>query len=143
MKPLIIVLLALWLACVLVLGATGRFVTPPGAAPLPIGLGVVAPLLAFLAAFRGSASFRTLVRTADLPLLTALQAWRFAGFGFLSLYAYGVLPGDFIWSAGLGDIAIGLTAPWVALALVRRPGFAGSRLFIVWNLLGCWIWSRR
>src|SRR5262249_58677150 len=36
----------------------------------------------------------------------------------------------------LGDIAIGLTAPWVALALVRRPGFAASRLFIVWNLLG-------
>ena len=34
-----------------------------------------------------------------------------------------------------GAIAVGLTAPWVALALVRRPGFATSRLFVGWNLL--------
>ena len=38
--------------------------------------------------------------------------------------------------AGLGDIAIGVTAPWVALALLRQPGFAISRVFVVWNLLG-------
>jgi hypothetical protein len=54
------------------------FVTPPGAAPLPIGLGVVVPLLVFLAAFWGSGSLRTLVLTADSPLLTAVQAWSFA-----------------------------------------------------------------
>ena len=29
-----------------------------------------------------------------------------------------------------------MTAPWVALALLRRPGFAISRVFVVWNLLG-------
>jgi hypothetical protein len=29
-----------------------------------------------------------------------------------------------------------VTAPWVARALVRRPGFAISRVFVVWNLLG-------
>ena len=68
--------------------------------------------------------------------MTAVQAWRFAGFGFLALYAHGVLPGVFVWPAALGDMAIGLTAPWLALALVRRPGFAVSRLFVVWNLLG-------
>ena len=33
-------------------------------------------------------------------------------------------------------MAIGLTAPWVALALARRPAFAGGWLFVVWNLLG-------
>ena len=47
-----------------------------------------------------------------------------------------MLPGAFAWPAGLGDIAIGVTAPWVARALVRRPGFAISRVFVVWNLLG-------
>jgi len=47
-----------------------------------------------------------------------------------------VLPGLFAWPAGLGDIAIGITAPWVAFTLARRPNFAASRLFIVWNLLG-------
>jgi hypothetical protein len=29
-----------------------------------------------------------------------------------------------------------VTAPWVAIALLRRPGFAISRVFVVWNLLG-------
>jgi hypothetical protein len=52
------------------------------------------------------------------------------------LYAHGVLPALFAWPAGLGDIAIGVTAPWVALALVRRPDFANSRIFVVWHLLG-------
>ena len=68
--------------------------------------------------------------------MTGIQAWRFAGLGFLALYAHGVLPALFAWPAGLGDIAIGVTAPWVVLALIRRPNFAVSRLFIVWNLLG-------
>jgi hypothetical protein len=45
-------------------------------------------------------------------------------------------PGVFAWPAGLGDIAIGVTAPWVAIALVRRPGFVTHRVFVVWNLLG-------
>jgi hypothetical protein len=36
----------------------------------------------------------------------------------------------------LGDIAIGVTAPWVLLALLRRPPFAASPWFVTWNLLG-------
>jgi hypothetical protein len=73
---------------------------------------------------------------ADLPLLTAVQAWRFAGFGFLALFVHGVLPGVFAWPAGLGDMAIGLTAPWLALTLARRPAFVASRVFVLWNILG-------
>ncbi|MGH9641606.1 MAG: hypothetical protein ACRD3Q_04210, partial [Terriglobales bacterium] len=52
------------------------------------------------------------------------------------LYAYGVLPAVFALPAGLGDMAIGFTAPWMMLGLVRRPGFAASRTFIRWNVLG-------
>jgi hypothetical protein len=59
-----------------------------------------------------------------------------AGIGFLALYAQGQLPGLFAWPAGLGDIAIGITAPWIVLALIRQPEFAVGRLFVVWNLLG-------
>ena len=81
-------------------------------------------------------AFRAYVLSLDLSLTTAIQAWRAGGLGFLALYAHGVLPGSFAWPAGLGDIAIGVTAPWVAHALVRRPGFAISRVFVVWNLLG-------
>ncbi|HVS76198.1 MAG TPA: hypothetical protein VHE11_04640, partial [Steroidobacteraceae bacterium] len=34
------------------------------------------------------------------------------------------------------DMAIGFTAPGIAFALIRRPGFAGSPTFTRWNLLG-------
>jgi hypothetical protein len=130
------VVLALWLASVFLLGAGGAFVRPPGAPPLPILLGATAPLLAFLAAFGTSPGFRAFVLALDLRLISAIQAWRFAGLGFLALAAQGLLPGLFAWPAGLGDIAIGVTAPWVVLTLVRRPGFAASSRFAVWNVLG-------
>ncbi len=136
MKPIIGGVLALWLVVVFLLGAVGAFVRLPGTPPLPILIGATAPLVVFLAAYWGSAAFHAYVLATDLPLVTAIQAWRAGGLGFLALYAHGVLPGVFAWPAGLGDIAIGVTAPWMALALVRRPGFATGRVFVVWNLLG-------
>jgi hypothetical protein len=81
-------------------------------------------------------AFRHFVLMIDLRLATGIQAWRFAGLGFLALYTYGVLPGLFAWPAGLGDMAIGLTAPWLVLALIRAPAFARSRSFSVWNVFG-------
>jgi hypothetical protein len=128
--------LAVWLGVVAFLGARGAFVVPAGTVPYPIALGFAVPLVVFLAAAWLSSEFRNFVTSADLRLVTAIQAWRWAGFGFISLYVYNVLPGAFAWPAGLGDMAIGLTAPWVTLALVRRPSFARSRLFVIWNLLG-------
>ncbi len=128
--------LAIWLALVFLLGAGGAFVRPPGALPLPILIGVTTPIIAFLAAFWAFGAFRDFVLAVDLRLVTGIQAWRFAGLGFLALYAHGVLPGLFAWPAGLGDIAIGATAPWVMLTLIRRPSFAASKPFVVWNLLG-------
>lgn len=128
--------LAIWFVIVLLLGADDAFVTRTGTPPLPILAGAVLPVIAFLAAVRLSRPFRAYVLAADLRLLTGLQAWRFAGFTFLALYAYRILPGPFAWPAGLGDMAVGFTAPWVMLALVRRPGFAASTTFRIWNLLG-------
>jgi hypothetical protein len=54
----------------------------------------------------------------------------------LALNAYGVLPTYFAWPAGLGDMAIGATTPWMIAGLAREPGFAASRRFVTWNLLG-------
>jgi hypothetical protein len=136
MKASVAVVLALWLAVVVLLGAGGAFVSTPGTPPYPIAVGVTAPLLVFLVAFWVSAAFRRFVTDGDILLVTAIQGWRWAGFAFVGLYAYGVLPGLFAWPAGLGDMAIGLTAPWIVLALVRRPGFAAGRRFVIWNLLG-------
>lgn len=130
------VVLIVWFALVLLLGARGAFVTAPGTPPLPILIGFLAPILVFFAGWRTSRAFRAFVLGVDLRLATAIQAWRFAGLEFLALYVHGVLPGLFAWPAGLGDIAIGVTAPWLVLALIRQPSFAAGKPFRVWNLLG-------
>jgi hypothetical protein len=101
-----------------------------------MAIGVAAPLMLFFAALRMSQSFRGFVLSLDLRLIAGMQAWRWAGFGFLSLYAHKVLPAVFALPAGLGDMAIGVTAPWIILALIRQPGFAASGAFIRWNILG-------
>ena len=118
--------LTVWLLLVVSLGLAGAFVGPPGTPPLPIAIGVAAPLVLFFASLRLSQSFREFVLSLDLRLIAGMQAWRWAGLGFLDLYAYKVLPAVFALPAGLGDMAIGVTAPWIILALVRQPSFAAT-----------------
>jgi hypothetical protein len=125
-----------WLALILVLGARGAFVAPHGAPPLALLIGLVAPLGLFLLGYQAVRPLREFVLSADLRLIVGIQAWRWAGFGFLALYTYNVLPGIFAWPAGLGDMAIGMTAPLVLAALLRRPGFAAGKSFVAWNLSG-------
>jgi hypothetical protein len=128
--------LTVWFLLILSMGAVGAFVGPPGQPPLAVALGTGAPLLLFFAWMRLSQSFRGFVLSLDLHLIAGMQAWRWAGLGFLSLYAHNVLPAVFALPAGLGDMAIGVTAPWIILSLVRRPGFATSSAFIGWNICG-------
>jgi hypothetical protein len=136
MRRAVGITLTVWLLLVLSLGAAGAFVGPPGTPPLAIAIGVAAPLVLFFAWLRLSQSFREFVLSLDLRLIAGMQAWRWAGLGFLDLYAYKVLPAVFALPAGLGDMAIGVTAPWIILALVREPGFAARGAFIRWNILG-------
>jgi len=128
--------LSAWFLLVVSLGAAGAFVARPGTPPIVLAIGVGAPLLLFFAWLRLSQAFRDFVLSLDLRLIAGIQAWRWAGLGFLSLYAHNVLPAVFALPAGLGDMAIGFTAPWMILALVRQPGFAASATFIRWNVLG-------
>jgi len=130
------ILLAVWFLLVVSLGALGAFVASPGTPPIALAVAVTAPLALFFASLRLSQSFRDFVLSLDLRFIAGIQAWRWAGMGFLSLYAYNVLPAVFALPAGLGDMAIGFTAPWVLLALVRRPAFAASAAFVRWNVLG-------
>jgi hypothetical protein len=132
----VVVALTVWLLLVVLLGIAGAFVGPPGTPPLPIAIGVAAPLVLFFASLRLSQPFREFVLSLDLRLIAGMQAWRWAGLSLLSLYAHKVLPAVFALPAGLGDMAIGVTAPWIMLALVREPGFAARGTFIRWNVLG-------
>ncbi len=135
-KRVVAVALGLWLGLVCFLGSQGAFVASADSPPLSIFLGLAVPLAVFFSAYLGWGAFRAFILSADLRLVSALQAWRWGGIGFLSLYAHGVLPGLFAFPAGLGDMAIGVTAPWMVLRLIRRPSFAASRRYMMWNILG-------
>jgi len=135
-KFVVTVALALWFGIVFLLGAQGAFVQPPNSPPLPIFFGLAIPLAVFFTAYFSWSAFRAFILGTDLRLAAAIQAWRWAGSGFLLLYAQGVLPGLFAFPAGLGDMAIGVTAPWIVLGLVRHPSFAASRRYVVWNIMG-------
>ena len=135
-RSVVVVALALWFGLVFFLGAQGAFVAGGDSPPLPIFFGVAIPLAVFLATYFGWTQFRDFILGADLRLVTAIQAWRWAGGQFFWLYAWRVLPGLFAFPAGFGDMAIGITAPWIVLGLVRNPLFASSRRFIIWNILG-------
>ena len=135
-KSVVFIALALWFGLVFFLGANGAFVNREGSPPLPIFVGLAIPLVMFLAAYFGWSPFRDFILGADLRFVAAMQAWRWAGGQFFWLYAWSVLPGLFAFPAGFGDMAIGVTAPWIVLGLVRNPLFAASRRYFIWNILG-------
>jgi fatty acid desaturase len=67
--------------------------------------------------------------------IVGVQFYRSLGVVFLMLYAAGKFPGLFALPAGLGDVAVGLSAPFVAFAYARnrREGAGAVR---AWNMFG-------
>jgi hypothetical protein len=133
--PLVIVIAA-WFVAIFALGASGAFMAPPKTPPLALLIAFVAPIASGVVAYRASSRFREWVLGIEPRLLVVLNAWRWAGFSFVVLYVYGILPGFFAWPAGLGDMAIGATAPLILGRLAASPAFVSSRAFIRWNRLG-------
>jgi hypothetical protein len=130
-------ILAVWLAEVTIASSAGVF--SQGApfstkTPLPLGLAALVPILLFLIWFNSSVQFRDFLLGIDPVVLTAVQTWRVGGVVFLILMAFGLLPASFALPAGLGDIAIGITAPWIAGAVKRRTISKGA--FITWQIAG-------
>ncbi len=122
----------LWIAAVTGLAIDGAFALEPGVPPLRTLAMVVGPPLLFAAALVLFENFRKLMLSIDPALLTALQSWRVLGGGFLFVYSFGHLPGLFAWPAGLGDVAVGIGAPFAALALARgRLAITSGRFLAV------------
>lgn len=124
-------LIAVWF--VFALSASALHVFKTDLLPVALGLAVTIPIVAFLSWFATSAAFRQFALSLNPRTLTFVQSWRIAGFTFLVLYAAGILPGVFALPAGCGDIAIGATAPLVA---VKLANFNHRRGFIFWQILG-------
>jgi len=93
----------------------------------------VVPLGAFGIWYAASRSFREFVLALNPRALTLVQSWRTAGFVFLVLARYHILPASFALPAGWGDIAVGATAVFVASRLAVSKH---RRAFILWQLLG-------
>ena len=127
-------ILAIWLAAVVALAAAGLF---RGAADNPprIGSAVALPVLVGALALAISGDARAFAARIPQPWLIAPHVLRVLGVVFLVLQARDVLPAHFALPAGLGDIAIGLAAPFVALAL-SRGALRARGAAIAWNLLG-------
>jgi hypothetical protein len=126
-------LITAWFTFSISASALHLFQTDPSRPPLPLLLAVLIPIVLFSLWYLGSKPFREFILSLNPQTLTTVQSWRIAGFVFLVLYTYHILPGIFALSAGWGDMAIGGTALIVARKLanpVHRKGF------ILWQLLG-------
>lgn len=132
----IFILIMGWFAFILTLAFAGVFERPPGEPPFPTMVAVTIPLLGFFLVYATQERFRKYILGLDLKVLTIIHAWRMVGFSFIVLHMREALPGLFAWPAGLGDMAIALTAPLVVLALLKGPHFATSSRFIWWHVLG-------
>ena len=134
-RPMLWLIVAAWASVALLLGDRGVFWNDPDEPPLALLIAVLGPVILFVVAYTISARVRTLSLGLDLRLLTAIQAWRVIGGMFLVLMSLGLLPGVFAWPAGIGDLVVGVYAPFVVLAITRRSrGWQGH---VVWlNVLG-------
>ena len=130
---LMFALIPAWFALAFAASALGVFHTNPNQPPLPLLLAVLTPITLFAVGYFSSKSFRDFVLSLNPQTLTLLQSWRIAGFVFLALYTYHILPGILALPAGWGDIFIGTTALFVATKWAN-PDHRTS--FIVWQWLG-------
>jgi hypothetical protein len=126
-------LISIWFLFSLFTSALHGFETDPNRPPLPLLFAVLGPIVIFSTWYLLSSGFREFVLSLNPRTLTTVQAWRIAGFVFLVLYTYRMLPGMFALPAGWGDMAIGATALLVATKWATP---AHRKSFIFWQLLG-------
>jgi hypothetical protein len=98
-----------------------------------LSLAATIALIGPLAAARIPAVSRLLAAPGTVARLTWPHTLRVVGVLLLIVMALGHLPAVFALPAGLGDIAIGVTAPFVARRLARGAGHTRAVWF---NALG-------
>lgn len=129
-----LVVLAGWFFLAVWLGVSGALRTN-GGPPLGIAVAIVLPLIAFALDRRLGSPVLGGLQRLELPALIGLQTFRIVGVIFIVAWLGGTLPAGFALPAGIGDIAIGLAAPFVAAAVAaRRPHH--RTLARIWNVLG-------
>ena len=118
------VLIVGWYLAAFSLSRLGVYQGVPSRVPT-IQWGLLTPILAGIAMFRWWPAFRNIVESVPQKWLVTAQVYRALGLIFLLLYATGKLPGPFALPAGIGDVTVGVLAPFVGASTLKR-----------WNLLG-------
>lgn len=122
-----------WFALVFVFGKIGFFAMSHLVAPY-ILIGFIL-LLGVLQKVYASTTIQTIADAIPAHWIIGIQTYRVVGIGFLILYSQGILPATFAFPAGIGDIIIGITAPFVAYLYFLKKPYA-KKLAINWNILG-------
>lgn len=136
--------LAIWAGVVMTGIVAGAF-AGGGASRLLLPASQAIPIAAVAILYRAWPRFRSYLLTLDLRLVLTAQLWRVIGIAFLFALAFDQLPAGFAVPAGVGDIATGIAALAVVLALgngslTRRRLYAFTALgvgdFLVANATG-------
>jgi len=126
----------MWMAAVWYLAVTGTFQVIPGAARLPrLPIAIFLPLILALLPLLWSRSIGALLDAMPPSWLIALQVYRIFGGIFLVNWLNGSVAGVFAWPAGIGDMATGIMALPVALAVASGTA-SGRRTGLWWNAFG-------
>jgi hypothetical protein len=124
-----------WLVVSGLLAGAGVYSLAPGDSVPWFLVAVTGTLIALLLATRIPIVSRILADPGTPARLVLPHTLRVVGVLFLIAMAQGHLPAAFALPAGLGDIAIGLAAPFVALQLARGTGRAAAVRFNVLGIL--------
>ncbi len=107
----------------------------PQSGPPTIQYGLLIPIIAGVLLFRTVPLLRRTLTIIPNSWLVGVQLYRALGVIFLVLYAGGHLPAPFALPAGIGDVLVGILAPFAAASLARSPQ-AATRRVRLWNWLG-------
>lgn len=122
-----------WFSIVFILGKTGFFAINPLIAPNIIFGFLI--LFHFLRKIYHSKTIQNIADAIPVHWIIGIQTYRIVGIGFLFLWARQLLPAEFAFPAGIGDIIVGISAPVVALFYYLKKTYA-TKLAIAWNIVG-------
>jgi NADH:ubiquinone oxidoreductase subunit 2 (subunit N) len=132
------IVLAAWATVTAFLARRGVFFqTDPYSLP-PIGITLVLVLVVLAVCLLASPSLRRLLTNQRNLIL--LNLWRLVGVVFLMLMANGQMPALWALPAGIGDVIVGVTAPWIAVTS-RRRGVGGEPSFSICSAWLIWLWQ--
>lgn len=127
---------AAWFAAAFVLARHGFYEsTPATTMPPRIGPAIVLPTVV-CCALPAIGPARRAIGRLPLHWLVGVQTYRVAGGLFLLAWLQDDLPAEFALPAGIGDVLVGIAAPFVALRLARDGIGRASALVAGWCALG-------